>query len=94
MRRGALLNRLADLVERDGDQLARLEAIDIGKPVGQPAMLDVPNAVATFRHFAGWADKIQGTTVPTAGYLGGPPTPTLCESRSVSSPPSSPGTHR
>lgn len=68
--RGTLLNRLADLVERDASVLARLEALDVGKPVGQPAMLDIPNAVATFRHFAGWADKIQGTTIPTAGYLG------------------------
>ena len=70
--RAALLNRLADLIERDADQLARLEAIDIGKPVGQPTVLDVPNAIATFRHFAGWADKIQGVTVPTAGYQGRP----------------------
>jgi betaine-aldehyde dehydrogenase len=37
-------------------------------------MLDIPNAVATFRHFAGWADKIQGTTIPTAGYMGMAPT--------------------
>ena len=72
--RGALLYRLADLVERDAAELARLEALDVGKPVGQPGMLDVPNAVATFRHFAGWADKIQGTTIPTAGYLGMAPT--------------------
>lgn len=72
--RGVLLNRLADLIERDGSELGRLEALDVGKPVGQPGMLDVPNAVATFRHFAGWADKIQGTTIPTAGYLGMAPT--------------------
>ncbi|KRC46442.1 MULTISPECIES: phenylacetaldehyde dehydrogenase StyD [unclassified Nocardioides] len=72
--RGALLHRLADLVERDAAELARLEALDVGKPVGQPGMLDIPNAVATFRHFAGWADKIQGATIPTAGYLGMAPT--------------------
>ena len=68
--RGRLLNKLADLIERDAEQLARLEALDIGKPAGQPAMLDVPNTIATFRHFAGWADKIQGATIPTAGYMG------------------------
>jgi len=72
--RGALLHRLAELIERDADVLARLESLDIGKPAGQPAMLDVPNAVATFRHFAGWADKINGETIPTAGYLGMAPT--------------------
>ena len=70
--RGALLHRIADLIERDAEQLARLEALDIGKPVAQPGMLDVPNAVATFRHFAGWADKIAGSTIPTDGYFGRP----------------------
>ncbi|OPX16815.1 phenylacetaldehyde dehydrogenase StyD [Gordonia sp. i37] len=70
--RGALLNRVADLIERDADILARLESLDIGKPIGQPAMLDVPNAAATFRHFAGWADKITGQSIPTAGYFGRP----------------------
>lgn len=68
--RGALLNKLADLIERDAAHLARLESLDIGKPSAQPLMLDLPNTVATFRHFAGWADKIQGQTIPTAGYLG------------------------
>jgi betaine-aldehyde dehydrogenase len=67
-----VLNRLADLIERDGDQFARLEALDIGKPLAQPAVLDVPNAVATFRHFAGWADKVTGSTIPTDGYFGRP----------------------
>jgi acyl-CoA reductase-like NAD-dependent aldehyde dehydrogenase len=67
-----ILNRIADLIERDAEILARLEALDIGKPIGQPTMLDVPNAIATFRHFAGWADKITGSVIPTAGYFGRP----------------------
>lgn len=70
--RGILLNRLADLVERDLETLAHIEALDVGKPVGQPAMLDVPNAVATLRYFAGWADKITGQVIPTAGHFGQP----------------------
>lgn len=70
--RGQILHRIAYLIERDAEKLATLEALDVGKPVGQPQMLDVPNAVATFRHFAGWADKIAGATIPTAGYLGRP----------------------
>ena len=70
--RGSLLNRLADLIERDAEYLARLEALDIGKPIDQPAALDLPNTIATFRHFAGWADKIQGAAIPTAGYMGRP----------------------
>ncbi|HEY5858570.1 MAG TPA: aldehyde dehydrogenase family protein [Aldersonia sp.] len=70
--RGRLLNKVADLIERDADLLARLEAIDVGKAIGQPSLLDVPNAIATFRYFAGWADKIQGSSIPTAGYFGKP----------------------
>jgi acyl-CoA reductase-like NAD-dependent aldehyde dehydrogenase len=70
--RGRLLERVATLIERDADILARLEALDIGKPVAQPTMLDIPQAVATFRHFAGWADKIVGRVIPTPGYLGRP----------------------
>lgn len=72
--RGRILNRLAELVERDAVLLARLEAIDIGKPVDEPAALDVPQTVATFRHFAGWADKIRGEAIPTAGLRGRPTT--------------------
>ena len=70
--RGKLLNRIADLIERDGELLARLEALDVSKPISQPTMLDIPNAAATFRHFGGWADKINGATIPTAGYFGQP----------------------
>ncbi|WP_433710203.1 phenylacetaldehyde dehydrogenase StyD [Nocardia sp. CA-084685] len=70
--RGRILNKVADLIERDTDILARLEALDVGKPIGQPTMLDIPNAVATFRHFAGWADKVNGSVIPTAGYMGRP----------------------
>lgn len=70
--RGRILSRVADLIERDADRLAELEALDVGKPAGQPAMLDIPNAVATFRHFAGWADKIHGSAIETAGYFGSP----------------------
>jgi acyl-CoA reductase-like NAD-dependent aldehyde dehydrogenase len=70
--RAAFLHRVADLIERDAEILARLEALDIGKPVAQPTMLDLPHTVATFRYFAGWADKITGSVIPTAGYLGRP----------------------
>ena len=70
--RGRILNRVADLIERDIDILTRLEALDIGKPVMQPTVLDVPNAARTFRHFAGWADKITGQVIPTDGYMGRP----------------------
>jgi acyl-CoA reductase-like NAD-dependent aldehyde dehydrogenase len=70
--RGLLLNRVADLLESRAEQFATVESLDIGKPGFEPRVIDLPQAVATFRHFAGWADKIQGHTVPTAGYMGRP----------------------
>ena len=70
--RALLLNRVADLLEARAEQFATVESLDIGKPGFEPRVIDLPQAVATFRHFAGWADKIQGQTVPTAGYMGRP----------------------
>ena len=71
-RKGALLHRLADLVERDGEILAKLESLDMGRPFGMSAQLMVPNLVATLRYYAGWADKISGEQMPNDGYLGQP----------------------
>jgi len=62
--RGRLLHRLADLIERDGDELARLESLDNGKPVSVAKRVDVAKTVACYRYFAGWADKIHGKTIP------------------------------
>lgn len=70
--KGRLLNRLADLVERDAHVLAELESADMGRPVGAGAALMVPNLVATLRYYAGWADKINGDLVATDGYMGSP----------------------
>ena len=50
--RARLLNRLADLVERDIDALARLESRDCGKPVKLARNLDIPRAVSNLRFFA------------------------------------------
>ncbi|MCZ4552282.1 aldehyde dehydrogenase family protein [Gordonia rubripertincta] len=71
-RRGALLHRLADLVERDLEQLAALESMDMGRPVGMGAAMMIPNLVGTLRYYAGWADKINGELIANDGYLGGP----------------------
>ena len=49
-----------------------MDANAIGRPPAEPRMLDLPNAIATLRHAAGWADKLEGRTIPTAGYMGQP----------------------
>jgi len=65
--RGRLLNKLADLIEKNADELARLEALDNGKPYQVAKTADLPLVIACYRYYAGWADKIQGKTIPIAG---------------------------
>ena len=66
-KRGRLLHRLADLIEMHGDELASLESLDNGKPVSVAKAVDVAATVACYRYFAGWADKVQGKTIPIDG---------------------------
>ncbi len=65
--RGRLLNRFADLVEANADQLARLETLDNGKPYHVARAADLPLTIACYRYYAGWADKVEGKTIPIAG---------------------------
>src|ERR1700722_9115903 len=61
--RGKLLCRLADLIERDLEELAELESIDNVKPYAVARVADLPLAVDMFRYMAGWATKITGATL-------------------------------
>jgi len=65
--RGVLMNKLADLIEKNADELAQLEALDNGKPYAVAKAADVPLTVACYRYYAGWADKNQGKTIPVNG---------------------------
>ena len=65
--RGAMINRLADLIEKNADELAQLEALDNGKPYHVARAADLPLTIACYRYYAGWADKIQGKTIPVNG---------------------------
>ncbi len=65
--RGRLLNKLADAIESHKDELAALESLDNGKPIGDSLAADVPLTIACYRYYAGWADKITGQTLPIAG---------------------------
>lgn len=68
--RGRLLSQLADLVARDIDILADMDAQAIGRSPMEPRMMDVPNAVAHLRAASGWANLLEGRTIPTDGYMG------------------------
>jgi len=65
--RGRLLHRLADLIEKNADELAALESLDNGKPVSVAKAADVALTVGCYRYFAGWADKVHGKTIPVDG---------------------------
>ena len=65
--RGQLMNKLADLIEKHADELAELEALDNGKPYHVARAADLPLTIACYRYYAGWADKIQGKTIPVNG---------------------------
>jgi aldehyde dehydrogenase (NAD+) len=65
-KRGELLYKLADLIEQNIDELARLETLDNGKPV-HDALGDLGLVIACYRYYAGWADKVQGKTIPING---------------------------
>jgi aldehyde dehydrogenase (NAD+) len=65
-RRGELLYKLADLIADNIEELARLETLDNGKPL-QDALGDLHLVIACYRYYAGWADKVQGQTIPING---------------------------
>jgi len=66
-KRGELLYKLADLIEQHQEELARLETLDNGKPFSEVLNIDLPFVIETYRYYAGWADKIQGKTIPVSG---------------------------
>ena len=61
--RERLLLRLAELVEAHAQELAEIEALDNGKPVTMARAVDVALVVDFLRYMAGWATKIEGSTM-------------------------------
>ncbi|KAF5369841.1 hypothetical protein D9758_001136 [Tetrapyrgos nigripes] len=67
--RSRLINKLADLIERDAQELAELEALNNGKPVKVARDFDIGDSVQCLRYYAGWADKITGQTIEVDGTV-------------------------
>jgi betaine-aldehyde dehydrogenase len=68
--RGRILLKLADLIEANAEELARLESLDTGHPLRDSRALDVPRTAACYRYFGGMADKFQGDVIPVEqGFL-------------------------
>jgi betaine-aldehyde dehydrogenase len=64
--RARLLRRLATLVEEHGEELARIESRNVGKPVAG-ARAEVGMVAQVFHYYAGAVDKHHGETIPVAG---------------------------
>ena len=64
--RGAVLARAAELIRREAATLAALESLTAGKPI-RDARAEVGKVAEMFAYYAGWADKIEGRTIPVAG---------------------------
>jgi acyl-CoA reductase-like NAD-dependent aldehyde dehydrogenase len=65
-KRGRLLYKVTQLIRERMSDLAKLETMNNGKPLGQ-AKGDVAMVARHFEYFAGMADKIQGSTIPIPG---------------------------
>lgn len=65
--RGRLLNKLADLIEKNKNYLASLETLDNGKPFSDSYNIDLDLVIKVYRYYAGFADKIYGKTLSVDG---------------------------
>src|SRR5919197_1461981 len=64
-KRSGLMYALAELIKRNGDELAELESLDNGKPLAS-AKGDMAATVNHLRYYAGWPTKIEGETIPVS----------------------------
>ncbi len=62
--RGKILWKIGDLILENLEELAQLESLDNGKPIGVARAADVPLAADLFHYMAGWATKLEGNTIP------------------------------
>jgi len=67
--RARILWKAGELVASKVEELARLEALDTGKPIANARLIDVPRTADTFFYFSGWATKLGGETIPVRGPL-------------------------
>ena len=63
--RGRLLQKVAGLIEKHGDELAQLITLENGKPLWE-AKREVATAVSWTEYYAGWTTKLLGDTIPVS----------------------------
>jgi len=64
--RAAALRKLADAIEGEAEGLAKIEARNAGKPIGD-ARGEIGMVVECFRYYAGAPERLLGRTIPVAG---------------------------
>lgn len=62
--RARILRRAADLIRDHGEELARLETLDTGKPLQETRVADWPSGADALEYFAGLAPTVTGETIP------------------------------
>ena len=62
--RGKVVWRIGELISKYNDELAEIESVDNGKPLGVAKAADVPLAADIFQYMAGWSTKLEGKTIP------------------------------
>jgi aldehyde dehydrogenase (NAD+) len=65
--RGRLLWKLGERLMEKADDIARLETLHNGKPIMESRHIEIPMAAECLQYFAGWADKVHGSTIPVKG---------------------------
>ncbi|HUA00111.1 MAG TPA: aldehyde dehydrogenase family protein [Candidatus Aquilonibacter sp.] len=66
--RGRVIWRLADLLEKHAEEFAQLESLDQGKPITMARIADIPVSIDQLRYYAGWATKVEGSTIPISAH--------------------------
>lgn len=63
-KRAAVINKFADLIEANSEELAQADVKAMGQPASIAGGFIVPTAAGMFRYYAGYADKIEGQAFP------------------------------
>ncbi|VDC30749.1 betaine-aldehyde dehydrogenase [Pseudogemmobacter humi] len=67
--RARVLSRAAAIIREQGEELARLETLDTGKPIQETRVADWPSGADALEYFAGLAPTVTGETIPLGGDM-------------------------
>lgn len=67
-KRKAVLNKLADFMEANAEELALLETLDTGKPIRHSLRDDIPGAARAIRWYTEAIDKVYGEVATTSSH--------------------------